>query len=581
MMGEQADYRAPLQRSARPEPVEGRDGAGRRLSRRRLLSGTVLGAGAVAGLSLLGCSSTKGKQPAASGQASGQAAPKRGGMLRVSLVSDPGTLDFQQETVVEGLFVLMPLYSQVLRQVPNDWGKLQGDLATKWEPSADGSKWTFTVRQDVKWHDGRPLTVDDIVYSLNRLINPPPGYKGGNGGNLRGAVASVSKVDEARFLVELKRPAISFLQSLGMPYIRILPKHILEPIDQNEKSRSLKPSELIGSGPFRFKSYERGSSFVYERNPDYYLKGQPYLDGITYYYIPDVNTQLESLRTGRLDLDGLSATLKASQGKQVQSAAPDRIVVKSGGNARLVGLFFNTSASPFQDLRLRQAVHLALNRQQMIELIQEGQGIITPPLTSFDSVYPTDHYLQEPGYRADKTADLAQAKQLVDAATGGKGLDVTFSVISTSSYPDYVQLQRQQLAPIGIRVQIQTLDSAVGEARYNAGQVTVVGAHPCAVPFNDPDSMIARYFLPTGERYWSKWQNQQLIDLYSKESVDLDEASRAKQLRQVADILDQELPAIGLTDSLRTTILSKSVHGIDVLPPSVNADWRFDWVSLA
>jgi peptide/nickel transport system substrate-binding protein len=233
-------------------------------------------------------------------------------VLRVGLTNDPGGLDFQQLTDVEGLFVLMPLYSQVLRQVPNDWSKLEGDLATKWEPSSDGSSWTFTIRQDVKWHDGQPLTVDDVVYSLNRMINPPPGYKGGNGGNLRGAVASVSKTGDATFMVQLKRPAISFLQSIAMPYIRILPKHILEPIDLNEKSRSLKTSELIGSGPFRFKSYERGSTFVYERNPDYYLRGQPYLDGITYYYIPDPNTQLDTIRTGRLDLLGVGGTLKAS-----------------------------------------------------------------------------------------------------------------------------------------------------------------------------------------------------------------------------------------------------------------------------
>jgi len=560
--------------------VLNKSASSRRLSRRRLLIRGAAAAGAAAGLVALGCSSGKGNRPAASTEA-GSATAKRGGMLRVALVTDPGTLDIQQETNVEGLFVMMPLYSQVLRQAPNDWSRLEGDLATKWEPSADGSKWTFTLRQDAKWHDGQPVTVDDVVYSLNRMINPPPGYKGGNGGNLRGAVDSVAAVDSATFTVQLKRPAISFLQAIANPYIRILPKHILEPIDQNEKSRSLKPAELIGSGPFRFKSYERGSTFVYERNPDYYLKGQPYLDGITYFYIPDMNTQLESLKTGRLDLDGLSATILGSQAKQTQAAAPDKLVVKTGSNARFIGLFFNTTASPWQDQRLRQAVHLALNRQQMLELIQEGQGIITPPLTSFDSVYPIDHYLQLPGYRADKTADLAQAKQLVDAATGGKGVDATFTVISTGSYPNYAQLERQQLAAIGIRVQIQTLDPAVGEARYNAGQEAVIGAHPCAVPFNDPDSMIARYFLPSGERYWSKWQNQQLIDLYTKESVETDQSKRTPMLRQIADILEQELPAIGLTDTLRTMILAKNVQGLDVLPPSVNADWRFDWVWMA
>jgi peptide/nickel transport system substrate-binding protein len=258
---------------------------------------------------------------------------------------------------------------------------------------------------------------------------------------------------------------------------------------------------------------------------------------------------------------------------------PGRLIVKTGPNARFIGVFFNTAVAPFSDDRLRKAVHLALDRQQMVQLIQEGQGTITPFLTSFDSVYPLDHYQQLPGYRSDKSADMAQAKQLVDAATGGKGIDTTFSVINTT-YPDYVQLERQQLAAIGIRVQIQMFESAVAEARYNTGQDIVVGAHPCAVPFNDPDSMIARYLLPTGERFWSKWQNQELIDLYSRESVDMNQESRTRSLQRIADILEEQVPAAGLTDALRTMIMSKTLHGMDVLPPSVNADLRFDWLSL-
>jgi ABC-type transport system substrate-binding protein len=216
----------------------------------------------------------------------------------------------------------------------------------------------------------------------------------------------------------------------------------------------------------------------------------------------------------------------------------------------------------------------------MIQLIQEGEGIVTPPLSSFDFVYPVEHYLQLPGYRPDKTADLAQAKQLVDAATGGKGVDATFTVASIAIAPNYLQLEREQLAPIGIRVDIQTIENAIAESRYNAGQVTVIGAHPCAVAYNDPDSMIARYFLPSGARFWSKWQNQQFIDLYQKESVDLNQQTRAKTLQQMVDILEQELPAIALTDSLRAMPLSKRIGGYDIVPPSANSDTRFDWIWL-
>jgi peptide/nickel transport system substrate-binding protein len=553
-----------------------------RQTRRRLMRGALMTGAGLAGVALLGCSTRKSTSGgSASPAGAGQATPKRGGVLRLSMDRDPGGLDVQQATDIQGLQMLEPLYSQVLRQVPNDWGKLQGDLATKWEPSADGLTWTFTLRQDAKWHDGQPVTADDVVYSLNRMINPPPGFRGGNAGDLRAAVASVAKLDAATLTVRLKRPAVAFLQALAMPYTRILPQHVLQPIDANEQSRALKVTELIGSGPFRFKSYERGSTWVLERNPDYYLTGQPYLDGLTFYIIPDDNTRLESLIAGRLDMERPSESLTPSLSKQLQSQGGDRYTLKTGSNARFTGLFFNTSVAPFQDVRLRRAVHLALDRQQMIQLMQEGQGLITPPLTSFDFVYPIDHYLALPGYRPDKTADLAQAKQLVDAATGGKGLDATFTVAAIPPYPNFLQLEVQQLTKIGIRVNIQSIENATAEAHYNAGQETVIGAHPCAVPYNDPDSMIARYFLPDGARYWSKWAPPEFTDLYTKESVDLNQSTRAKTLQQMVDILEQELPAIALTDSLRAMPLSKKIGGYDVVPPSANSDTRFDWIWLA
>jgi peptide/nickel transport system substrate-binding protein len=549
----------------------------RRLTRRRLIAAGVSVAAIVPAMALAGCRSRGQQAPAATAK---QGTPRPGGVLRLAMDRDPGKLDVQQATDIQGLQLLEPIYSQVLRQVPNDWGKLEGDLATKWEPSADGLRWTFTVRQDAKWHDGQPVTVDDVVYSLNRMINPPPGFTGGNAGDLRAAIASVAKVDSGAFTVQLKRPAVAFLQALAMPYTRILPQHILQPIDSNEQSRPLKVTELIGSGPFRFKSYERGSTWTLERNPDYYLKGQPYLDGMTFYIIPDDNTRLESLTAGRLDMERPSESLTPSLAKQLQAQGGDRYTIKSGSNARFTGLFFNTSAGPFQDVRLRRAVHLALDRQQMVQLMQEGQGIITPPLTSFDFIYPIDHYLALPGYRPDKTADLAQAKQLVDAATGGKGLDATFTVAAIPPYPNFLQLELQQLAPIGIRVNIQSVENATAEAHYNAGQETVIGAHPCAVPYDDPDSMIARYFVPDGARYWSKWDTPEFMSLYTKESVDLNQSTRAKTLQQMVDILEQELPAIALTDSLRAMPISKRIGGYDVVPPSANSDTRFDWIWL-
>lgn len=508
------------------------------------------------------------------------AAPKRGGVLRLNQDRDPGGLDIQKITDVQGLQLLMPLYSQLIRQVPNNWTELEGDLATKWEPSSDGKAWTFTIRTDAKWHDGKPVTPADVVYNMNRMVNPPAGFRGGNAGCLKETVASTSQVGETQVLVQLKTPAVSFLQCVAMAYIRMLPKHILEPIDVNENSRDLRQTELIGSGPFKFQSYQTGSTFVMVRNPDYYLKDRPFLDGITYYFVPDLNLRLAGFRSGQLEMMRPTEPLTNSQVQQLQADMKDQVVIRQAENARLIGLFFNTQTGPFQDVRIRRAVHLAVNRQAMTEFIQEGQGQITTPLCAcWDYIYDVNHYLTLPGYRAAKDADLREAKRLVDEATGGKGVDVVMTVANLPPYPDYVQLIQQQVEPVGVRVTIQPLENAVAQQRYADGQFEA-SVHPGAVPFLDPDSMITRYFLPKGDRNWARWENQEFIGLFGQESVMTDRAERGKLLRRMADILEDELPVVGLNDSLLISPMSKKVRGLERMPSTVNADLRFDWVSL-
>lgn len=500
-------------------------------------------------------------------------APKHGGILRVPMANDPGLLDVHQATDSVSVNMLRPLSPQVIRTVPNVWTELEGDLATHWEPSSDGRVWTFTLRKDASWQDGTPITADDVAYSLHRIIQPPPGNKGGNTGCMRAMASGAAKVDDSRVSVTLKQPAVAFLQCVSMSYIRIQKKAILEPIDINENSRDLKQSELVAGGPFTFTSYQRGSSWVMKRNPNYYLKDRPYLDGVTYFIIPDENTQIASFQAGQLDL---VAPRRAAQTKQLAADMRDRVKIRPVVSQGLEFLLFNL-VPPFDDVRLRRAVHLAIDRQALIEFVHDGQGSISTPLGTFwDYIYDEKYYLTRPGYRPDKPADLQEAKRLVDEATGGKGLDVVFTHKTSSPAPEVVQLLRQQLAKVGIRVTLDGYPSPVAQQRYLNGQFQVIGNHSTSVPFDDPDSMMARHFLPNADRNWGKWRNKEFEELYAKESVMLDRAERAKLLRRMADILEEEVPQIGLTDEV-TNIAMQGLQGIE-RPRWGNADLRWDWV---
>lgn len=549
---------------------------GRRISRSVAL-------GIALALATVGCAAS---EPARAGDGAGEGTPKRGGILRVGLAGDPAGFDMHKVNDSSSLQSLVPVHAQLLRTVPNAWSDLEPDLASKWEPSADGNTWVFTLRPDAKWHDGRPVSADDVVYTVNRLVDPPPGFRGGGAGCVRDIASRAGKVSDSTVQIRLRNPSVSFLQCMAMAYIRILPKHIIEPVDSQEQSRALRLNEAIGAGPFVLKSYERGSSWVMERHNAYHRAGKdgqpaPYLDGVTYYIIPDANTRLSSMRAGQLDVSSSSESLKLSQAKIVQQESGDRVTIKRVVQARTLGMTFNTASGPFQDVRLRRAVHLAANRQAMIEFLHEGDGFLTPPLCAcWEYIYPESYYLTRPGYRPDKAEDVKEAKRLVEEATGGKGLDVTLINSNSQSFQDYLPLILQNLAEIGIRVKLEMMENAVAQQLYQQGRFVANGVQSTSVPFMDPDSMISRMFLPTGDRNWGKWSHREFQDLYAKESVLTDLTERGKILKRMADILEAEAPVVGFTEGVRYLPMSSAVRGYEKAPNSGVADQRWDYVWL-
>jgi peptide/nickel transport system substrate-binding protein len=264
----------------------------------------------------------------------------------------------------------------------------------------------------------------------------------------------------------------------------------------------------------------------------------------------------------------------------VKDNSDGKVVVKTAPNARLMGLFFNTEEAPWDDPLMREAVHLAVDRQQLIELIQENEGFVTGGFGSgFDWVYPESHFLTLPGYRADKTADIARAKELVSQATGGKGLDVAIDVINVAYFPTIVEVLQQQLAGVDIRVTIDAGQSATQSSDYHLGKFAIA-VHPNAVAFPDPDYMIQRFFLPTGERNWARWENAEFIAMYEQESKLDNQEARAPILRKMIDLVAEQRPVVGLTDFYRQTPMATYVEGFDTIPSSVNSDWRLDNVWL-
>lgn len=503
--------------------------------------------------------------------------PQYGGRLNFPVGRDPAALDVHQTSGGTDGWILAPITAQLLRSVPNVWTEIEADIASDWEVTEGGAHWTFTIRDNATWHDGEPLTVDDVMYSLNRMYDPPEGSRVGVGAScLIDFAENITQLDDSRVRIELKTPAVSFHTCITKPHVRILPKHIIEPIDQDEDSRDLRQGEMIGSGPFVFAGQERGSHYTYDRFDDYYLEGKPYLDGITYYVMPEASTQLANFIVGTVHIVGMFPGLTPQQAEELQTQMSGEAQVIETQGVGLQGVFLNTASEPFSDVRLRQAAHLAVDRQAIIELIGNGSGYLSPPISpNFGIGYTEEDYLQLPGWRADKSDDIEEAKRLVAEATNGQGLDVTFALRRVVQ--DLSLVLQQQLAEVDIRVNLEVLEDAILRERAGRGEFSAV-VEGSGFQVFDPDGAFLRHFVPGVALNWSQWDDPEFVELYEQQSRAVDRDERDQLIRQISDLMEREVPVVGTASNVGILGIAGSVR--NYVPPPAQLDLRFDWIWL-
>ena len=218
--------------------------------------------------------------------------PRRGGVLLAAIAADAPSLDPHQENTFATIQPTAPLYSTLLQIDPYSYPNVIGDLATEWSIAPDGLTYTFKLRQGVRFHDGSPLTSTDVKASYDKILWPPPGVRSPRAVYYP-AVASVEAPDPHTVVFKLKFPSASLLSNLASPWNVIFPKKYLD------KDPNYFKNNAIGSGPFKFKSYTRGSTFEGQRNPDYFVKDRPYLDGYKFFISTETSVRAAAIRSGR------------------------------------------------------------------------------------------------------------------------------------------------------------------------------------------------------------------------------------------------------------------------------------------
>src|SRR3989442_58773 len=279
--------------------------------------------------------------------------PRRGGVLLAAIAADAPSLDPHQEQTFATIELVAPLYSTLIQIDPFSHPKITGDAASEWKIASDGLAYPFKLRPGIRFHDGSPLTAADVKATYDKIVFPPPGVRSIRR-NAYSAIASIEAPDPATVVFKLKFASASLLGNLASPWNVIYPKKYLD------RDPNYFKANVVGSGPFKLKSYTRGSTFEGERNPDYFVKDRPYLDGYKFFISTETSVRAAALRSGRAWIE--FRTMPLAEVEAIRKTLGDKVVVQDTPATGLFGIAMNQTTKPFTDIRVRKALTLGLDR---------------------------------------------------------------------------------------------------------------------------------------------------------------------------------------------------------------------------
>src|SRR5262245_51428171 len=491
-------------------------------------------------------------------------APRNGGELIFPVPSEPPSYDGHREETFGLIHPIAPFYNTLLRVDPTDPAgtKPAPSLAESWTVSSDGLVYTFKLRQGVKFHDGSEMTSRDVKASYDKIIFPPAGV----GSTRKGQYADVAAVeapDAYTVRFRLKWQAASFLVSLASPWNFIYKADLLaKDIHWYEKN-------VMGTGPFTFVEHVKGSHVLGKKNPNYWDKGKPYLDGFRALFIKDSAAQVAAIRGGRAHIQfrGFSPAERDS----LKTALGDGITVQESPWDCILMLALNHEKKPFDDKRVRRALSLALDRYEgskalsKIAIVKEVAGVQVPG-TPFAT--PPDELAKVAGYGKDINASRAEAKKLLKEA-GAEGLSFTFKNRGVPMPYEPVAIWLiDQWRQVGLKVNQEVVEAA---AYY--GQVLRPGNFDVAMDFQcgyivEPDLDLYKFLsVDKNPANYGRYKDAVVDELYQKQARASDPEERKKYVRELERrVLDEEAHYLMTLQWHRIVPHSSKVKGWQITP---------------
>ena len=457
--------------------------------------------------------------------------PRRGGVLLSAIAADAPSLDPHQEETFATLHLVAPCYSTLLQIDPYHYPRIIGDVATEWSITPDGLTYTFKLRPGIRFHDGSPLTAADVKATYEKIVFPPAGVRSVRR-NAYAAVTSIEAPDASTIVFRLKHPSASLLANLASPWNVIYPKKHLD------RDPNYFKTNIVGSGPFKFKSYTRGATFEGERNPDYFIKDRPYLDGYKFFIATETSARAAAIRSGRAYIE--FRTLPLSEVEAIRKQLGDKIVVQDTAATGIFGIAVNQTIKPFKDERVRRALTLGLDRYTAsrvlypIASLKDVGGLMRPGTEWAMS----DAELQKfSGFGKDMEKNRAEAKRLLAEAGYPNGLKAVLKNRNVRvPYVDFGTFVIQEWRKIGVEVEHRPLETAswFADGRDTGSFEMIVS--PSFNFMDDPDQFLERY--TTGDsNNWGRFSDPRIDDLFTRQARALDPTERKKLIDEIQRIV--------------------------------------------
>jgi len=498
------------------------------------------------------------------GSAGAQERPRYGGELIFLVPSEPPSYDGHREGTFGTVHPLAPLYNTLLRIDPTDRTGTRPvpDLAESWTISPDGMTYTLKLRQGVRFHDGSPMTSHDVKASYDKIISPPAGVISARKGTYQ-AVEAVEAPDPHAVRFRLKWPEASFLVNLASPYNWIFKADILA------KDIRWYETNVMGTGPFKFVEHVKGSHFVGRKNPDYWDKGKPYLDGYRAIFISASSAQVAAIRGERAHIQFRGFT--PSERDSLVQALGSKITVQESPWDCLSLVAINHERKPFDDKRVRRALTLALDRYEAsknlsrIAVVRDVAGIQVP---GTPWATPPQELEKLAGYGRDITKARAEARRLLREAGVPEGFAFTFKNrgIPMPYEPVGIWLI-DQWRQIGLNVKQETVEASAMVSLLRQGDFDVASDAQCSFVV-EPDIDVAKFqSVGLSDNNFGRYKDAVLDELFSKQARAVDPEERKRYLRAFEKrLLDEEAHYIYTLQWHRIVPHSAKVRGWTITP---------------